>query len=97
LEGKLTIQWHQISKLEPEWYTLGKKVMRCVWDMLLQSMEMGKEGLLSTQHIWKGLGENKLRDSGFSLFLLKRNIPSYVYSSAIPLFFQGLSSQERQK
>jgi hypothetical protein len=80
---------NQSSKLGPEWYTLVKKVMRCVWDMLLQSMETGKEGLLSTHHIWKGLVKNRSRDSEFYLFLLKRT-PPCVRSSATPLFFQGL-------
>jgi hypothetical protein len=46
--------------------------------MLLQSIETGKEVLISTQHIWKGLVKNRLRDSDFFLWLLKRNIPPPV-------------------
>jgi hypothetical protein len=50
---------------------LVKKEMKCVYFMLLQSMEMGREVLLSTQHIFKGLGGNRLKDSDYFLWLLK--------------------------
>jgi hypothetical protein len=70
LEEELATQWHHSSKLGPDWYTLGEKVMRCVWDVLLQSTETGKGDLLSTQHIWKGLVKKMLRDSDFSLLLI---------------------------
>jgi hypothetical protein len=85
LEGELTTQWHQSSKLIPEWYTLGKKVMSYVWDMLLQS-------LLSAHHTWKGLAKNRLRDSSFSMLLLKRNtrpvsIPVPCFSTTIFTIF----------
>jgi hypothetical protein len=94
LEGLFTTQCHQSSKMGPEWYTLSKKVMRCVWDMLLQSMEMEKEGLLSTQHIWKGLVKNRLRESGFYLLMLKKNTPSPV---SVPVPFHSLSRVSQAK
>jgi hypothetical protein len=73
LEKELTTQWHHSLKLGIDCYTLVKEVMRCVWDMVLQSMEKGKEDLLSTQHIWKGLVKSRLRDSDVSLLLIKRS------------------------
>jgi hypothetical protein len=60
-------------------------------------MDMGKEELLSTHHIWKGLVKNKSRDSGFPCCFSRGTGPTCVRSSVIPLFFQGVSSQERQK
>jgi hypothetical protein len=36
MEEEPTTQWRQSSKLGPEWYSLGKGVMRCVSDMMLQ-------------------------------------------------------------
>jgi hypothetical protein len=48
-EVLITLQL-QNSKLGPELYILVKKEMKCVYVMLLQSMEMGREVLLS-QHI----------------------------------------------
>jgi hypothetical protein len=89
LEKRPTTLQHHSSNLVPEWYTLVKKGMKCIEFMLLQSMEMGKEHLLSTQHIWKGLVKNRLKDSDCFLWLLERNshppvsdpVPSHSSSS----------------
>jgi hypothetical protein len=46
----------------------------------------------------EGLGENRLRYSDSIMCVLKRNtLPPYVRPSPIPLFFQGISRQIRQK
>jgi hypothetical protein len=91
-KGLITLQ-HDSSKLVPEWYTLVKKGVNCLYVMLLQSTEMGKEVLLSTQHILRGLVKNRLRDRDCLLLLIKRNSPPCVGSSPNPLFFQGLLIQ----
>jgi hypothetical protein len=46
----------------------------------------------------EGLGEKQVEGQRLFLLLLKSNTPPpFVRSSTIPLFFQGISSQERQK
>jgi hypothetical protein len=65
--------------------------------MMLQSIETGREVLLSTHHILKGMGEKRLKDSDCFLWLLKRNTPPCARPNPIPLFFQGISSHIRQK
>jgi hypothetical protein len=60
-------------------------------------METGRGFLLSSQHIFKGLVKNRLRDSDCFVWMLERNTPPCVRPIPIPLFFQGLISQKRQK
>jgi hypothetical protein len=84
-------------ELGAKWYTLGKKVMRCIWDMLLHPVETGKGGLLSTQHIWKGLVKNRSRDSSFSLFLLKRNSPPLFPFQCHPTLLPGSLKPRKTK
>jgi hypothetical protein len=59
-------------------------------------MEKGKDDLLSRHHIWKGLVKIRLRDIDFSLLLLKSSRCPLCPFCIIIVFFQGLSSQERQ-
>jgi hypothetical protein len=76
---------------------LVEKGMKFVSVMLLQSMETGKEVLLSTQNIWKGLVKNRLRDSDFLLWLLNRNTPPPCSLQSHPTLLPGSLNQERQK
>jgi hypothetical protein len=63
--------------------------------MLFQSMETGRDILLSTQHILKGLVKDRLRDSDCFLWLLKRNSPSPV-SAPVPSHSSSRASQARK-
>jgi hypothetical protein len=62
-------------------------------------METGKEVLLSTQHILKGLVKNRLRHINFLLWLIKRNSPPppCVRSSSIPLFLSQEGKKEKKE
>jgi hypothetical protein len=57
----------------------------------------GKGGPPFYTAYFEGLGENRLKDSDYFLWLLKMISPPCVLPSPIPFFFQGLSSQKRQK
>jgi hypothetical protein len=74
---------------------LVKKEMKCVNVMLLQSMEIGREALLSTQHILKGLGKNSLKDSDCFLWMLKMISPPPV-SAPVPSHSSSRASRSRK-
>jgi hypothetical protein len=59
-------------------------------------MEMGREVLLSTQHILKGLGENRMKDSDCFLWLLKMIIPPPV-PAPVPSHSSSRASQSRKE
>jgi hypothetical protein len=63
--------------------------------MVLQSMEMGREVLLSKQHILKGLGKNRLKDSDCFLWLHKMISPPHV-SAPVPSHSSSRVSQSRK-
>jgi hypothetical protein len=56
----------------------------------------GKGGPPFYKSYLEGLVEKQVEGQRLSLLLLKRSRCPYFRSSAIPLFFQGISSQERK-
>jgi hypothetical protein len=59
-------------------------------------MEMGNDLLLSTQHILKGLGKYRLKDSDCFLWLLKRNTPPAPPPVPVPSHSSSRASQTRK-